>query len=110
MLDWWNNESQYTLPDGKNKEISSSQVITALGKNNGETCNDTERYIRDCFDWFFYRLDQIEHYVRRGFVDFEDVEAAFEAYVPIIKYQVAFEGFLKFHGYMLAKDFFNRFA
>jgi hypothetical protein len=111
MLDWCTEKEgqEYEISPGHKEIIAYDQVIQALGKNKGEPKNQKDAYIRDCFDWFFFRVDRIEHYIRRELTEFEDVQAVFTVYgEEIAKHRQVYEDFLAFHKYSLAKCFFAR--
>jgi hypothetical protein len=110
MMDWFERHAEYVMPSGTTETIAYTEVLAALAKNHDEPVRPQEVYIRDCFDWFFYRLDRIEHYIRRGLIDFDDVEAVFHVYArEIAKNKDIFEGFLEFHEYDLARALLNRY-
>ena len=111
MMDWPDGEPQrYKLSDGSTADIGYSDVLAALRLNKGEACDDRSRYIRDCFDWFFYRVDQIEHYIRRKLIQFDDVNVVFVSYArQVANHPEVFGGFLEFHEYDLARAFFARY-
>lgn len=112
MLDWCTEKAgnEYEMAQGLKETITYDQVLRALGKNKGEDKDQKDSYIRDSFDWFFFRLDRIEHYIRRGFTEFEDVQAVFTIYAEeIAKDKLIYEDFLDFHKYSLAKCFLARF-
>ena len=111
MLDWVDGSAEYKIRDGLNVVINYPDVLSALAMNQGEPCNESQQYIRDGFDWFFYRIDRIEHYIRRGLIQFEDVRDVFKVYAREVGYhEDVFEDFLKFHEYTLAQQFFARYA
>jgi hypothetical protein len=111
MLDWRHAQIVYELTAGHTETISYSDVLAALKKNQAEAQGQKDIYIRDCFDWFFYRIDRIEHYIRRELIDFEDVKAVFKVYaLEIAKEGLTYEDFLDFHGYELARKFFARYT
>jgi hypothetical protein len=110
MMDWFERQAEYVLPSGKRETITYAEVLVALAKNHEEPVQPQEVYIRDCFDWFFYRLDRIEHYIRRGLIDFEDVKAVFHVYArDIAKNKDTYDAFLVFHEYDLARAFLKRY-
>ena len=112
MLDWCTEKEglEYEIAPGHKNTITYDQVLEALGKNKGEPKDRKDAYIRDSFDWFFFRLDRIEHYVRRGLTEFEDVRPVFMIYAEeIAKHKSIYEDFLDFHKYRLAKSFLSRF-
>jgi len=111
MLDWCTEKEgqEYEISPGHKGVITYDQVLQALGKNKGEPKDQKDAYIRDSFDWFFFRIDRIEHYIRRGLAEFEDVQAVFAVYAEqISKHKPIYEDFLDFHKYSLAKSFFAR--
>jgi hypothetical protein len=84
-------------------------VLAAMAKNTAQSSDPKDAYIRDCFDWFFYRVDRIQHYINRGLIDFEDVRAVFKIYAKkISKDWETYAAFLAFHEYDLARQFFVR--
>jgi len=92
-------------------DISDTDVLRALTLNRGDQCAEWQAYIRDCFDWFFYRIDRIEHYIRRGLIQFEDVKDVFNVYArQIASHEQVFNDFLQLHEYNLARQFFARYA
>jgi hypothetical protein len=109
MLDW--SEGQHRLKfEGKdNIEIFYEEdVIRALGKLQSE-CSDLEQDIVDCFDWFFYFIDRIEHYIRTNLIEFEDVKDVFSIYSKKIKkHEELYENFMKAHSYELAIAFWKQ--
>src|SRR5260370_38271371 len=112
MLDWCTEKEgqEYEIAPGQKVIITYDQVLQALGKNKGESKDQKDGYIRDSFDWFFFRIDRIEHYIRRGFTAFEDVQVVFAVYTEEIgKHKPIYEDFFEFHKYRLAKYFFARF-
>jgi hypothetical protein len=111
MLDWCEGHCNYDLTSGRREVISYVDVMSALRKNHVMPENDKDVFIRDCFDWFFYRVDRIEHYIRRKLIDFADVESVFRPYAnQIAKDRQTYEDFLAFHEYDLARQFFNRYG
>jgi hypothetical protein len=86
------------------------KVLSALEKNQGQSPTACEIYIRDCFDWFFYFMDRIEHYILRSLIDFDDVKAVFKTYAhKIARDRETYNGFLRFHEYELAGKFLDRY-
>lgn len=109
MLDCWDSSEEYEIAPGQKEAISYDEVLKALAKNGLESRSDTEKYIRKCFDWFFYRVDRIQHYINRGLIDFEDVRAIFTIYAKLLtKDWKTYDDFLSFHGYDLARSFLLR--
>lgn len=110
MMDWVDGSAEYKIRDNLNVVIDYPAVLKALDLNQGEACDDSSRYIRDCFDWLFYRIDRIEHYIRRGLIQFEDVRDVFKVYARQVESREdVFNSFLRFHEYSMAREFFARF-
>ena len=85
-------------------------VIPALEKSYRE-CSDIEQDIAYCFDWFFYFVDRIEHYIRTDLIKFEDVEDVFRPYSEKVKeHEQVFETFMNKHSYKLANAFWKRYG
>ena len=111
MMDWVDGSAEYKIREDISVIITYPDVLNALALNQGEICDERHAYIRDCFDWFFYRVDRIEHYIRRGLIQFEDVQEVFKVYAREVGYHKdIFGGFLQFHEYNLAREFFARSA
>lgn len=110
MLDWCDGHADYDICPGTRKRISYEQVLAALKMNKMPPASDEDVYIRDCFDWFFYRVDRIQHYIDRGLIDLEDVRSVFLPYArELRKNAETFNSFLDFHEYRLARKFFDRY-
>lgn len=109
MLDWCDGQAEYEIAPGQKTIISYADVLAALAKNSSESRESKDIYIRDCFDWFFYRVERIQHYINRGLIDFEDVRAIFTIYAKqITKDWKIYDAFLSFHEYDLARLFLLR--
>jgi hypothetical protein len=101
----------YQLRSGQTETISYLEVIEALAHNEGKSRTEKEAYIREGFDWFFFRIDRIEHYVRRELIDFNDVKDIFKVYAhEMAKKRDVYDSFLGYHGYDLARSFFARYS
>jgi len=110
MLDWCEGHADYEIAPGSREDISYDDVLLALRKNHAPPGSDKDVFIRDCFDWLFYRVDRIEHYIRRQLIDFADVESVFRPYAKqIAKDRQTYEDFWSFHDYDLARQFFDRY-
>ena len=95
---------------GERGRINYDQVLAALKKNEEASSSNADRYIRDCFDWFFYWFDRIQHYINRQLIDLQDVEPVFRPYAKLIAHdRDTFYAFLDFHEYSLAKEFFENY-
>jgi hypothetical protein len=110
MLDWSERHREYEIKEENNQAISYNEVVSALGKARKIELNDKEVFIRDCFDYFFYFIDRIEHYIRIKLISFEDVDAPLRRYAKKIKIErELYESFMRSHGYDLAVQFIERF-
>lgn len=110
MLDWTGREFEIA-PDRK-EVIETAEVQLALRIHDEHShFNMKEVYIRDCFDAFFDSLEQVEHYLRTGLIDFTDVEYPLEYQVHKLKELGAVvPKFMKTYGYDLATEFVKRFT
>ena len=110
MLDWSEGKHRLKFEDKPSVEISyEKDVIPALGKSYRE-CSEVEQDIVYCFDWFFYFMDRIEHYIRTKLIEFEDVKDVFQLYSEKIrKHEEVYETFMKVHAYNLANAFWKRY-
>lgn len=98
MLDWADGSPEYKVSENVSTVISYPDVLKALAMNKAERCDDKSAYIRDCFDWFFYRVDRIEHYIRRGLIEFDDVKDVFKVYASeLTRHEQEYSDFLRFH-------------
>jgi hypothetical protein len=110
MLDWVDGSAEYKIDDDARVIIDFPYVLKALALNHGDV-TEAQAYVRDCFDWFFYRIDRIEHYIRRGLIQFEDVADVFKVYArEVALHERVFNDFLQFHEYNLARHFFARYV
>jgi hypothetical protein len=97
-------------PDAKTKiRINFEGAVKLLGKPQ-EECNTEEAFVRDCFDWFFFSVDQIQHYIDRNLIEFEDVAPVFKPYAKkLAPNREVHESFMKYHDYDLALKFWRSF-
>ena len=112
MLDWNQGSTLHEVKEGKTVALSYQQhVLPALQKNDQSACNlDEDHYIRNCFDWFFYYMDRIQHYIDRGLIEFEDVRPVFKPYVRKIgQHRSIYEGFVGCCEYELALKFLRQY-
>lgn len=110
MLDW--EAGKHTYKDKKDgaHTVSFAQVLPALSCNQCDSISDSDQFIRDCFDWFFYYIDQVEHHIRTGYIDFIDVETAFRPYVRKMRVSLnAFSSFAAYREYDLVIPFLDRY-
>ena len=101
---------EYSSEENKTNTISYADALRALGDHAQESQDDKDDYIRECFDWFLYYLDRIEHYIRTHYIDFIDVESVFRPYVRKILHDYdTFDAFLTAREYSLADAFLKRY-
>lgn len=111
MMDWAEGQHEYQTEPGHKETLSFDEVMTALKKEPSQCGDVRDRYVRDCFDWFFYYVDRIEHYIQTGLIDFRDVAPVFKPYFKIVeKHRAAFDAFAKLHDYELIGAFWGRYA
>lgn len=114
ILDWSDRNREYEIKKKTNQTISYNEVINALNKNDKSDLTDKEVFIVDCFDWFFYLIDRIEHYIDNRLITFEDVNAPLKRYADKIrvdkedKYKI-YKEFMEKNNYNMAVKFFERF-
>lgn len=110
MLDWSEGNHGCEFKEGKPVEISYlKDVIPALQKIQPE-CSSVEQDIVYCFDWFFYFIDRVEHYIRTSLIEFEDVKEVFKPYNKKIRmHKQVFEDFMSAHSYESASNFWKRY-
>ena len=111
ILDWSERQREYEVKKRNTQTISYGEVVAALGKAQKSDLNDKEVFITDCFDWFFYLIDRIEHSIQIKLIRFEDVDAPLRRYAKKVEiHYETYENFMKSHGYNLAIEFFKRFG
>lgn len=111
MLDWYDSQHDYEIKDLGKKNISYQKVLSALEKEQKECRDEVETFVRDCFDWFFYYIDRIEHYISIKLIRFEDVGPVFKPYVKIIERdKYIYVKFMNGHEYELAGKFWARYS
>ena len=98
MLDWNDREfsvkSSRTQP-GSVETISWEEMWAAL-RITELHFNDKEKFIRDCLDAFFGRMQTIEHYRRIKLITLADVAYPFDYYLKTIDYNpIMFDIFIK---------------
>ena len=110
MLDWYGRE--FEIGPNKKAEIVWADLPVALRTWGGPQVpfDDTQVYIRDCFDALFDGLELIEHYLRTGLLDFSDVQFPMAYHVKKLReHWNAMEPFMNRYGYSLALAFVDRF-
>jgi hypothetical protein len=109
MLDWSERRRSFKLGDNVSAELSYVEdVIPALTKSQSAV-SPTEQDIVYCFDWFFYFINRIEHYIRTNLIAPEDVEDILMLYRGKIKrHESEFNAFMISRSYNLATAFWDR--
>lgn len=86
MLDWNKGQRKYVVGN-ESLMISYKDVITALKKDQSDLTrepsdglSEKEIYIRECFDFFFYFVDRIRHYIKINLINFDDIKAPLKSY------------------------------
>jgi hypothetical protein len=115
MMDWCDSGHEYEIKPNQTEEISYDRVLESLKKEQkdcGGKDKEVERFIRDCFDWFFYFVGRIERYIEINLIKFEDVAPVFSPYAKIINAKEnkhTYSEFMKSHEYGLAAKFWKRY-
>lgn len=111
MMDWAGSTHEYEIKKGATEPISYTEILAALNKKQADCIDENERFIRDCFDWFFYFVGRIERYMEIKLMKFEDVEPIFRPYARIITGEHAhiYQKFMRLHEYGLALRFWERY-
>ena len=95
MLDW--NDVEFELESGIKIKVSQADYLKALRVSDLHF-DVKEKYIRDCFDYFFYFMATIEHYLDSKLVLLEDVVFPLDYYMRTIdKNRAVFDTFLDFY-------------
>jgi len=110
MMDWSEGTHEYQIEPGRKEVFSYKDVLSALRKAQADCLEPRERFIRDCFDWFFYYVDRIEHYIETGLIEFTDVESVFKSYgIKVKEHKEVYEPFIASRGYELITRFRQRY-
>jgi hypothetical protein len=119
MLDWWGCTRTYPVlregvklvsegDAGGRVQISTAEIREALEEKRGPAMTEKNVFIRDCFDWFFYYVDRLEHYAEVKLVYSEDVFPVFAPYVKLMAAErETFRPFVEGHEYPGAMRFFK---
>lgn len=113
MLDWHdhNKAYEYTLKEDVHEPISYNDVMSALKLARYDCNRAADIFIHDCFDWFFYFVNQIELAINRKLIDWRDVEPVFKPYVKTLSHDwLVFAKFLNMHQYDGVEQFFKRYS
>jgi hypothetical protein len=107
MLDWGN--ADFKDVDGNLFVINESDLVKALRITNLRF-DDKEKFIRDCFDCFFYHIAILEHSIQRKLIQFADIRFPIDYYVNKMSQNPAvFRGFDLEYGYEKVVAFLERF-
>ena len=110
MMDWNEGTALYQIAPGNSVKIGYDAVLSALQKKQPDCLGEPETYIQDCFDWFFYYIDRIQHYIDRGLITFADVSSVFKPYAKKIGCEKkVYEKFMLAKHYDLALQFWNQY-
>jgi hypothetical protein len=109
MVDWSGRE--FEVSPGHLVEIRWDDLPSALRPwEEPISFDEKEVYIRDCFDELFDGLNLLEHYLRTGLLDFQDVEFPMAYYIGKLRERgEAVRTFMDHYGNRLAKAFVERF-
>jgi len=104
MLDWNKGKRGYAV--GKESIlISYNDVLAALGKEQSDSLSEKEMYIRECFDFFFYFIDRMKHYININLTNFDDVKGPLKPYAKKIKaHRDVYDNFMEAQEYEHAKE------
>ena len=109
MFDWWCCARSIKVDDVR-IDMKPDDATNALALPAQNKATAEQMVIRDCFDWFFYYVDRIGHYVRSGLIDLGDVYPIFKPYARIVNSnREVFYAFLDQHDYDSAKWFFDQY-
>lgn len=109
MLDWTGRD--YQIASDQWKPVTWDEMVNALRITDIMTFDDKDAFVRDCFDSLFDALEQVEHYLRTGLLEFRDVEFPLEYHVEKLRdFENAVRPFMKQYGYDLALAFVDRFG
>jgi hypothetical protein len=105
MIDW----SGRTYDDKGTAHVIAFEDLSDALRITNLVFTDKERYIRDCFEDFFDRIQLMDHYARIDYLHFDDLAVPISYYARVILENLAwFEAFLDTYGYPDAKAFLRR--
>ena len=106
MLDWSNRD--YNIKPGLTESITREEMWVAL-RTSPTNFNQKEKYVRDCFDTFFGKMQTTEHYILISLVIFEDVEYPFNYFAgKLAQNRQVVQRFLEKYEYHKALAFLSR--
>ena len=107
MLQW--KKHSYTLEDGRSVILRKCDVLRAL-RVDELRFTEEERYVRNCFADLFARLGRIEHFIKRGLIDLDDIRDAFlERAARFSDDWPIYKAFMLRYSHLNAIDFLLRF-
>lgn len=109
MLDWTGRE--YEVRTGRKESITWNEMEAAL-RPHDESSDFTQKevHIRDCFDKLLNGLEEVEHYLRLGLIEFEDVRYPLAYYIKKLKeHESAVRQFIEFYEFERAVTFIAKF-
>lgn len=110
MLDWGPGRHEYQPGSDTEIKVGQNDIDAALRKERGAATAKKDEFIWESFDWLFYYLDRLEHYVRTGLIDFEDVHDVFVHYAGLIEARrEVFDRVIRSQDYRLLPTFLARF-
>ena len=96
-------------PAEASSKITPETAFQALAASDSETSAEID-YVRSCFDRLFYYLDRIEHFIRVGLIEFQDVSTPFEYYAEVLaKRKSVVSDYLNRTRYRRVVEFLDRF-
>jgi len=107
LLDWDGRE--FEIKKDTNARITTDEMLKSLRSVDTEF-SDSETFVRDAFDNFFYYMGIFEHSVSTRLVDFQDLEHPIEYYVAILaKHRPVVENYMVTYGFTRGLSFLERF-
>lgn len=110
MLDWGSGRHEYSPEEGGDVRVGEEDVVRALGKGRPQAVSKKDEFVWESFDWLFYYLDRLEHSIRTGLIDFEDVHDVFRHYADLIQARrQTYDRVITTQDYRLVAPFLDRF-
>lgn len=109
MLDWEGRE--YEVRIGVPDTVTFPEMEQALRPHDATSnFTDKEVHIRDCFDKLLDVIEEIEHYLQLGLIEFEDVRYPFRYYIKKLNQHEAMVGrYIEFYEFERSAAFIARF-
>ena len=110
MMDWDQGATDQKVTPEKTVKITYSEVLDVLKKQQSECRNEIEIHVQGCFDWFFYYVNRIQHYIDRRVISFDDVRSVFIPYARKIgRHRDIYNKFIISRQYELAPKFWGQY-